>query len=273
MCIIGCGPKLKIIDFVKALRDELIDLDNLNSSIYNVQQIKISLDELTSELNKRSKQKNKKLDSIDGEFFRSIIKPYIRKKIKNIQFFWNDYLYQGCVIYCKGTVRNKLEEELLDELMNHVNFSVYFGRKDIKVNANDKLPASLRPTNLNLLKIGDNLDIDIRLLFIASHNKCIRSYFYNNDSWIHILNPQLSTKYLKHNKNLKREDYEDEVKIYFFDSVDEINESFIKELEEEDKKRFIPIAILCKGKNVFEKLKKINKESLSRMIIVQNSWI
>jgi hypothetical protein len=260
MCIIGCAPKLKFYDFLRSVRDQITDLDNINSPVYHIEQIKILKEEIIKLI---SDEKTKEFDKIN-----ETIKSFIRQKIKKVNFFMNDFLYQGCLIYCKGKT---YDEDIWTQILTTINFSVYHGREDVKTISNSV--ASLRPTNLNLISKGKKDELDIRLIFVFSHNKYIKSYFYSREDWIHLMCPKLSIKYLKQNKDMKRDDWDDGIKTFFIDSLEEIDSSFIEKLKEYDECNY-PITILCKGKEVFKELKNLNDEiKLKRWIVTQGSWI
>jgi hypothetical protein len=246
MCIIGCSPKLKLYDFAISVNDGFVDLDNINSSMYHISQIKIPTEKI--------------IEFKDKELLDS----YIKELIKPVNFFMNDYLYQGCIVYCKGTTKSIKQKEILEEILKIINFSIYHGRSDIK--SKKGYLESLRPTNLNLIEISNKLNLDIRLLFVFSTNKCIKSYFFSRDDWIHIIEPKLTTKYLKQNKHIKREDYDKGFRIFFIESIDEINKAFINKLNPE----YGSIAILCKNNKVLKKLKEMK---LKGEVVALSTWI
>jgi hypothetical protein len=260
MCIIGCTKKLKLNDLITGIVDEVIDIDTIKKTrSYYIQSITLSSKEIKQII---SKGYDKKVEEK--------ISAYVRSKIKEIQFFMNDYLYQGCIILGRGKTQDeKLWERIL---IKAVNLSgIYYGREDIKV---DKFPASLRPCSINLIKKGKfNEDPKITLHFVASHNRLMKSYFYDREDWIHIISPKLSIKFLKQNKDLKREDWKDGIKVFYFDDPEEIDEKFKIRLKKETKQTH-PIAVLIKGKDTFMRIKEFSKNiKLNRMWVIQGSWI
>jgi hypothetical protein len=271
MCIVGCAPKEALYDFLESLKDDLIDLDNLSNQKYNVQQLKLSMNLIMEKINPIIKDKINITD--EKESLAEIIDPYIKEIIKEIKFFMNDYLYQGCIIYSKGTVRSKQEKELWDTIMTIIDSAIYNGREDIKMYPEDTFPASLRPTDLKIIKIGEKDDIDIRLLFVSSHNNFIKSYLYSRTDWIHVINPKLSLKYLKQNRDLKHEDLREGVKILYIDHEEEIDEEFRRKLIElEDEKD--PLCILCNNDKVFDRITFLLETiKPKREWAVQKSWI
>jgi hypothetical protein len=181
----------------------------------------------------------------------------------------NEFLYQGCIIYGKGITKNK---KLWKDIITSINFSVYMGRADIKTASG--LPESLRPTELNLIKKGNKEVLsDIRILFVFSHNNSIKSYFYSRDDWIHILRPKLSLKFLKQHRNLKREDFIEGIRIFYVDSIDEIDEGFRRKIEKCSELNE-PICILCKDNKTFDRLIFFaDSVELERDFIVQDTWV
>lgn len=250
MCIIGCSPKLKIYDLVRSIRDEITDIDNISSKFYEIEQLKISFDKILkligNELNEKSENN---------------LRRYIRQKIKEVNFFRDEYTYQGCIIYAKGEVCNKIE---INELINNINFSVYHGRKDI-TNPDYK---SLRPTNLSLITLSKKNNLDIRLLFVFAHNKYIKSHFYSRDDWIHIFSHSTYKKYIKYNKNINEEElWDDGIKVFLLNNTNQINDEFKKRLKTESKLAH-PIAILCKNKKIFKEISEFTEDmKLSRWFV------
>jgi hypothetical protein len=254
MCIIGCFPKLKSRDLTRSIADEIIDLDNIPSDkVYKIHQVKIPF---------------KNIKDLVGENSEEDLKKYIRQLIKKINFVKKDYLYQAGIIYAKGTYVKKSE---FGKILRIINSGVYFGRKDdFKIS---DISSSLRPCKINLVKEGEKNSLDIRLLFVFSHERHIKSYLYSRRDWIQILTPKMSAKYLKHNKELENENWDQGVNVHFIKDSRVINEELIKKLKEEIKWAH-PIAFVCKSEKIFNKLTEIlRKLEISRRVVSGYKWL
>ncbi len=178
----ACEGKKRLWDFYYPLLEGIVNLDNLDSSIYEVLQVKLSVNEL-NELLKYIENLDLDKDEIDElglkkylNKINEIYADFIYSKIKHINFYKNTHLYQGSIVYFKGKVKNLNKwENVYDRLSANISFS----RPDIRL---FDFPASLRPSQINLMKQEGNIDdLDIRLLFVFSSNKSIRSYMYRSN--------------------------------------------------------------------------------------------
>ena len=252
MTNIECWPKLKLYDLITSIKDGICDVNSINDShVYLTKEINIPIN-----------------DFLESILKKEVVDDYIKEKIKDIDFFMNDHLYQGCLIYGSGHAK---DYTFWKDLLEMIKECVSHARTDIR-NSND-IPENLRPTILNLIKKGRETNLQIKLLFIFTHNKKIKAYFYNAPEKIHILSLKLSLKYIKANLSMRREEFFDGVKIYFFDRPDDISEEFTKKLEQ-DLKYTYPIAILCKRKETYERLLQFTENvKLTREFIIQDSWM
>jgi hypothetical protein len=251
MCITGCAPKLKARDLIVGITDEIVNLNNIPSNnVYKIHQVKIPFNDIKN---------------LIGENSEEDLKKYIKKLIKKINFVKEDYLYQAGIIYAKGTF---VKKEEFYKILTTINLGVYYGREgNFKISDNS---TSLRPCQINLVKEGKNNCLDIRLLFVFSHERYIKSYLYYREDWIQILTPKMSAKYLKHNKKLKKENWDQGVNVHFIENYKINKDKFLKELKKEIEWGH-PIAFVCKNERIYDKLNVIlAKLKITRRIVSGN---
>jgi hypothetical protein len=240
MCIVGCAPKEALYDYKNnpELNKELFHIEEISLSSLNLKEI--SKEELQN---------------------------FVKESLKKINFYMNDYLYQGCIIQGIGTSKNA---EYWANILSDINRTIYMGREDIKVG---NFPAALRPTEYNHIVNGSKESVQISIRFIFSHNKSIKSYLFSRTDWIHVICPKLSLKYLKQNKDLKHEDCREGVNILYLAHKEDIDESFrrrLTDLEKKDKH----LCILCNNDEVFERiLYLLERIETKREWAIQDSWI
>ncbi len=104
-----------------------------------------------------------------------------------------------------------------------------------------------------------------KIRFIFSHSSCIRSYFYARDDWVHLIAPKLSTKFLKQNRQISRDEIKDGIRILTLDSDEEIPE-ILDKLKTDRKSS---IAVLCNKVDVFNNL---TKHPIPREFVIQDRW-
>ncbi|MCF7860947.1 hypothetical protein K9M79_01785 [Candidatus Woesearchaeota archaeon] len=226
---------MKFYDLFRSVKDGIIDLDNLpQQDSYIVNSIKVDLKHIND----------------DG------LEKHIINKINNIGLYRNEYIYQGCLVVGKGPKQ-------MNDLLCKISQAVHISNKDFPKN-------TFRATHY-YKKAQDPASVTLH--FIFSHNRFIKSYFYARDDWIHILTPKLTTKFIKQNKDIKREDWRDGVRIFYLEESDEIDEKFKRKLKKESKGCY-PIAILVKWKRTYERIKEFEKNiKLNRQMIFQGSWV
>lgn len=128
-----------------------------------------------------------------------------------------------------------------------------------------KLPG-LRITTLNRSKVKLKTNSDIKISFVFSHDKHIRSYFYARDDWIHVFHPKATKKYLKYNNNLATEFFDGNIKVIHPQIVSMIDSNFEKQI----KKNILdinPIAILCDNNTIFRKILDLDSKKYDRAFI------
>jgi len=276
MCIIGCAPKARFYEeFYSKLNDNKLTLNDLKKDkTFFIDETDIPIRKIVEGLDDNLSEETEGSLKFPVHSWDATINKEIRELIKKVGFSKNDYIYQGCLIYVKGKVK---DIEKWDHIASTINFAVYHGREDLKP-SDSNFPYSLRPSTLTKLEQGDlNFPETIKLLFVFSHNSKIKGYFYARDDWIHIMDEKMSLKFLKQNKNLNYEDEIDNTKIFYIQEIDDITDEFKKKvmtIDNDNQKKLnnqelilneniTPICILVKDNNLIEEITtKFNKEKL-----------
>ncbi len=255
MCIVGCAPRLRLFeDIFRKLDKEELTLEALrNDSSFFVEEINVDLKKLQDNAVEDLKHVSYS-DILPGAIIRNSknnnVEKFIRNLIKPINFSKNDFIYQGCLAFTKGHVKDK---ERWNEICSDIDFAVYHGRKDLTP-VDSLIPYSLRPTNLTKLEDGEKEFPDfIKLLFVFSHNSKIKGYFYSREEWIHIFNKQSSLKFLKQHRNLEYQDKIDNVNIFYISEIEDINPELEEKLISLSKNKS-QIAILVRSDNLSKKV-------------------
>ncbi|MFP4402191.1 MAG: hypothetical protein ACLFPL_03070 [Candidatus Nanoarchaeia archaeon] len=268
-------PKKKFWDLYNPLKENLIDIDSLNSKIYEIKTVELDYSQITQILSEQtiSEMNDKILESENLETIQdklsNDVKEYLNSMTKHISFFRNSHLYQGTLLTISGITTNfeKLESSSKQLLLNLI-----VARDDIIIS---NPPLLNRPALINTCERGGIDDITIKLHFIYSTNKSIKSYMYNAVDSIQVISPELTTKFVKNNRDVKRDEVREEVQVLYVDSVDELNKEFIHNV---DKYSILsrPIVILCRTQEVYEELageeSTLNTKFL-RTLLKQESYI
>jgi len=166
MCITGCSPKLRFFDdiFFKLKENKITLNDIKKDESFIIHDINIPIEKYIS-LNDEDKDK------------------LIKELISDENFFYNEYVFIGTLIFSEGKVK---DIDLWEKVLNNINFSVYHGRSDVTYEFvdfdNEKVtfPYSLRPVTLGLFKKGHMKYPDyITINFFYSHNSKIKGYMYS----------------------------------------------------------------------------------------------
>lgn len=145
------------------------------------------------------------------------------KFIQSINILKNDMIFQGTLIYAEGTAKNP---DAIDKKIGKINLDIYSKR----ILKNDG-KGTLRLVSKTYLKKGeDNYKIKIALIF--SHNKYIQSYLFAlPKDYVFVLDPNLTRKFIKQNKNLKEHDFIDDFQIFYLHDIFDFDHKFLEKIE------------------------------------------
>ena len=272
MSLVEINGKLRLLDFYTPLIEGLIvDIENIDSNIYDIVKIKLSFDEikniyLISNYFRTNNDENyfENMDTLN-----ELISEYLFEKVRSVNFYKNTHLYQGSIVYTKGKL---VDIDKWKGFSKVLSSNLSYCRTDMNLQ-NRKI--SLKSNDIEILKKGEKDVVDVTVMFIFSTNKCIRSYMYNHQEYIQVLSSELTKKYIKNNKNCKRDDIQNNVRLLYVDSIDEFDYDFIVKLNRYSLEPR-PIVVLCSSKEVLTEFTHPNfkyKDKLLRKLLIQDSYV
>jgi hypothetical protein len=245
MCITGCAPKAGMRPVLLEISKDFNKLEMFrNDPAYLIKELDLDLGPIASELQPYFEGKWPKGDTS----WQTLVKDYAKSQLKNIRFKMDDYLYQGCILYCRGGVRHT--ERARQLVTEGLHLSIFHGNTNLRDQGG--FPLSLRAVQHMKLSSGKR-DIPeiIKFIFVFAHNSNIRGYLFQAPDWFHVVSPELTLRFLEHQKPLAFENIIQGITYFYLKNPTDITgwlKNRILELAQEQK----TCCIFCHDESIKE---------------------
>ncbi|MBL7051996.1 MAG: hypothetical protein ISS01_02810 [Nanoarchaeota archaeon] len=215
MCIIGCAAKMKLSDDLTLISEGKKEFEDLkNDSDYLFEETIFPVMFNPEEITDFGRKYNYKTRSKILEAQYSKMSEWAKLFVKDIRMLKNTHLFQGTMVTAEGTAKSP---KAIEKFLQVLQMNIYSERTPYQL----KNEGSARPFAFSLLKKGKD-NFVIKAILVFTHNRNIKSYLYQFPKSSFMLNPTLTKKYLKQNKDLKQIDKKEGFKTIYLETEKDI---------------------------------------------------